>query len=68
MNIEEIVRGIVRDELTRQQPESLQPLAKFCKEQGISRVSLWRLEKSGRIQIIRIGKRCFINPQQFHVR
>jgi len=66
MSFEETVRAMITDELDKRERKSeLQPVAQFCKDKHISRVSLWRHEKQGRVKIVRIGSKLFINPDQF---
>lgn len=65
MNIDEHIREIVIDELSKRQPEELVSIEEFCKRQKISRTTLWRAEKEGKVKLARIGKRVFINTHQF---
>lgn len=65
MSLEESIRKIVVDELSKHQPEELQSISEFCKAKKISRITLWRAEKEGRIKLVRIGRKVFINPGQF---
>jgi hypothetical protein len=66
MNLEENIRKIVADELDkRQQQVEFIPVADFCKSRKISRITIWRAEKEGKIKLSRIGKKIFINPNQF---
>ena len=66
MDFEKSIRQIVSEELDRRSPAvSLQPVAKFCKEHDLNRVTVWRGEKEGRWKVVRIGRKCFINPGQF---
>lgn len=65
--IEATIRSVVADELaklTNREPK-LVPLNDFSKEKKVTRVSLWRWEKSGQIKMTRIGKRVFIDMNQF---
>lgn len=39
----------------------LEPINKFCKDVGMSRTTLWRLEKEGKIKLHRIGCRVFVD-------
>ena len=65
-SIEETIRQIVADELSkRQQNEELQSVSDFCRTKHISRVTLWRAEKEGRIKLVRIGRKVFVPSQQF---
>lgn len=67
MNLEESIRKIVVDELDkRQSPSELIPVSEFCKKQKLSRVTVWRAEKEGRIKLDRIGKKVFVNQAQFN--
>jgi len=69
MNLEESIRQIISEELDkRNQVDNLVPLAQFCKEKNLNRVTLWRAEKEGRIQLSRIGKKIFVNQSQFHIK
>lgn len=66
MSIEEHIRKIVAEELVKlQQKVELVPIAEFCKAKKISRGTLWRAEKEGRVKLTRIGARVFINQEQF---
>ena len=65
-NLEDEIKKMISAELDRRSAATeLQPVAKFCKDKNISRVSLWRHEKQGKIKIVRIGSKLFINPAQF---
>ena len=67
MNLEQSIRQIVCEELDkRTQTDTLIPLAQFCKEKNLNRVTVWRAEKEGRIKLDRIGKKIFVNQTQFH--
>lgn len=64
--LESLIRQIVADELAKtQRMGELQSIAEFCKARKISKVTLWRAEKQGRIKLVRIGKRVFIDSTQF---
>lgn len=66
MSIDEIIRKIVIEELDKRQRKSeLIPVAEFCASKKISRVTIWRAEKSGQIKLTRIGKSIFIDTNQF---
>jgi hypothetical protein len=66
MNIEETIRQIVCEEIDkREQATNLIPIADFCKNHNLSRVTVWRAEKSGKLKTVRIGKKVFVNPHQF---
>jgi len=66
MNIEETIRQIVKDELRKQEKHSsLTPVAKFCEDHNVSRVTLWRAEKKGRLKTVRIGRKVFVDDNQF---
>lgn len=66
--IEETIRQIVADELNKHhQREELQSISEFCKAKKISRITVWRAEKEGRLKLVRIGRKVFINPGQFAV-
>lgn len=63
--IEGYLKGLVAQVLGQQQRVELVPLSQFCAEKGISRVTVWRAEKRGELQLTRIGTRVFVNVQQF---
>jgi hypothetical protein len=65
MSLEESIRKIVGEEIRKagNQPEFV-PLADFCREKKISRVTVWRQEKLGTIKLSRIGRRIFVNTNQ----
>lgn len=68
MSLEETIREIARDEYSKLQQEghaNLMPAEEFCDKKEISYVTLWRAEKRGEIKLTRIGKRVFINTNQF---
>lgn len=65
MSLEENIRKIVVDELSKRQPEELQSISEFCKSKDISRITVWRAEKEGKVKLTRIGRKVFINPRQF---
>lgn len=67
MSLEETIREIARDEYSKLQQDggNLMPADEFCEKKDISYVTLWRAEKRGEIKLTRIGKRVFINTNQF---
>ena len=65
MSLEENIRKIVVDELSKRQPEELQSISEFCRTKKISRVTIWREAKKGNLKLTRIGRKVFINPRQF---
>ncbi|UYN88140.1 MAG: hypothetical protein KIT51_07815 [Cyclobacteriaceae bacterium] len=66
MSLEENIRKIVAEEIQKAGKQSdLVPLAEFCKEKNLSRVTVWRAEKQGKMKLTRIGKKVFVSPQQF---
>jgi hypothetical protein len=66
MSLEESIRKIVKDEIEkRNQKTELVPVADFCKDKNLSRITIWRGEKQGKFKLTRIGRKVFINPQQF---
>lgn len=68
MTLDEHIRKIVAEELAKHQSSAdIVPVAEFCKVKNIHRNTVWRAEKEGRIKLIRLGKKVFINPQQFIV-
>lgn len=65
-NIRNILSDLLREELHKlHRSDDLIPLAEFCRQKGISRTTLWRQERQGRLQTVRIGRRIFINSSQF---
>lgn len=67
MSLEESIRKIIAEELNRHPVNDLQPVAEFCELKNISRVTLWRAEKEGKIKLTRIGRKVFVNPNQFAI-
>lgn len=65
MSLEESIRKFIAEELDRQPVNDLQPVAKFCESKNISRVTVWRAEKEGKIKLTRIGRKVFVNLNQF---
>lgn len=65
MSLEESFQKFIADQLSKRQPEELKSVPDFCKEKKISRVTLWRAEKRGEVKLTRIGRRVFINTNQF---
>ncbi len=65
MDLEHQIRKIVQDELNKiEHMPRLVPLQKFCDDLGINRVTIWRAEKEGRLQLTRIGTRIFVDANQ----
>jgi len=64
MSIEETIRQIVTAEIQKQNKGHILSVSEFCKVNKISRVTLWRAEKEGKLKIARIGKRIFIDTNQ----
>ncbi|MFZ2904601.1 MAG: hypothetical protein WAZ98_00230 [Cyclobacteriaceae bacterium] len=61
MNFEETIREMITAELEkRDQKNQIVPVQKFCEQHDISRTTVWRAIKNGRIQASYIGKRVFI--------
>jgi hypothetical protein len=68
MNIEESIRKIVTEELDKRQSQGdIVPLEEFCRTKGISRVTVWRAERSGKLKLTRIGTKVFVNKSQFSI-
>lgn len=66
MSLEETIREIVRDEFLKlQRSDNLVSLKDFCSQKRLSRVTIWRMEKQGKIKLTRMGTRIFINTNQF---
>lgn len=68
MSFDEIMRKAVAEEIEKQQQKTERlpiPIAKFCRDTNISRATMWRREKDGTAKLIRIGRKVFIDPQQF---
>jgi hypothetical protein len=66
MSIEETIRQIVAEELDkRQTANTLIPVSEFCATHNISRVTLWRQEKAGTLKVHRVGRKTFVNINQF---
>jgi 3,4-dihydroxy-2-butanone 4-phosphate synthase len=65
MTIEETIRLIVVQELEKREGSNdLVPVAEFCEKKNISRITLWRAEKSGKLNLKRIGRKVFVNANQ----
>lgn len=61
MNIEETIRTMITVELDkRDQKNQIIPVQKFCEQHDISRTTVWRAIKDGRMQAVNIGKKVFI--------
>ncbi|MFN5169602.1 MAG: hypothetical protein ACK5DD_08255 [Cyclobacteriaceae bacterium] len=65
-DFEQSIRDIVRQEMAAAQTPVQVPVEKYCKERGLSRVTIWRAEKRGSglpdgHKIVRIGKKVFID-------
>ncbi len=66
MSIEETIRAIVTDELDkREHKKDLVPVSTFCKAHNLSRITVWRQERQGKLKVVRIGRKVFIQPNQF---
>lgn len=66
MNLEESIKQMISDELDKRQVNvELTPISIFCERNNISRTTLWRAEKAGRLQTYRIGRRVFVKGNQF---
>lgn len=60
-NWEESFKVFIRDEVQKLEKKNHHiPVAQFCKENNISRVTLWRAEKNGTLKLQRIGKKVFV--------
>lgn len=65
-SIEETIRKIVGEEIDkRDRIVNLTDIDTFCREKGVSRVTLWRQRKAGQLKTINIGSRIFIDMNQF---
>lgn len=66
MTLDETIRMMINEELDkRERKTDLVRISDFCKSKNISRTTLWRAEKEGRLTMTRIGKKVFINMNQF---
>lgn len=66
MSIEETIRELINQELDkRTQSADIVPVEQFCQDKGVSRITIWRAEKEGRLKVVRIGKRKFIDTRQW---
>lgn len=64
--LEKIIREIVGDELDkRQQTINLMSVSEFCKKHSFNRTTVWRLEKQRKIKTVRLGKKVFVDLNQF---
>lgn len=63
--LENIIQEMVSRELAKHQSNELIPISEFCRQAKVSRITLWRQEKQGMIKLTRIGRKVFVNPQQF---
>lgn len=66
MNLEDHIRKIVVDELSKRQPPELVSISQFCKTKNVSRVTVWRAERAGRLKLTRIGRKVFVKTDQFN--
>lgn len=63
---EKSIKQLIAEELDRRQKENeLISLADFCSRFNVSRTTVWRAEKGNKLKCVRIGKKIFINPNQF---
>ena len=58
-----VIREMIVQELDKIKTPNLIPINQFCKEKGVSRVTLWRAEKQGRIRLSRIGRKIFVDQE-----
>jgi predicted DNA-binding transcriptional regulator AlpA len=63
--IENYLRKLTEQVLAERHPGDILPLNEFCEKKNISRATVWRAEKRGEIKLTRIGRRIFVNLQQF---
>jgi hypothetical protein len=66
MSLEDHIRKIVVDELSKHQPAELVSISQFCKAKNVSRVTVWRAERAGRLKLTRIGRKVFVKTDQFY--
>jgi len=65
-DFETFIRGIVREEMNNYTQKVVHvPAQQFCKDRNISRTKLWRDEKKGIVKVDRIGRKVFVNLNQF---
>jgi hypothetical protein len=65
MSIEDQIQKIVNECVSSRHAVNLVEASDFCQKKNISRVTLWRAEKRGEVKLTRIGRRVFINLDQF---
>lgn len=66
MNFEETIQKMISEEFDRREKSaSIIPVAEFCKTHNLSRVTVWRAEREGKLQTTRIGRKVFVKANQF---
>lgn len=66
MNLEETLQQMISVELDkREQANQIVPVQKFCEQHNISRTTLWRAARDGRVQTVNIGRKVFVKSNQF---
>jgi hypothetical protein len=66
ISLEDNIRRIVDEQLDKRHlKDELIPVREFCEKHDVSRVTLWRAEREGKLQTTRIGRKVFINSSQF---
>lgn len=68
LSIDDYIRQRVDEELANRPKVELIPVDQFCKNMGLSRVTIWRQEKLGKIYLTRIGDKIFVNMEQFAIK
>lgn len=64
MSIDEQIRKIVVEELEKRLTPELIPVPEYCKKNNIHRSTVWRAAKKGKVKLVQIGKKAFIDPKQ----
>ena len=60
-----LIRKIIIEELGNREQNNLIHQSDFCKNNNISRTTIWRMQKEGKLKIIKLGRKVFIQTNQF---
>lgn len=66
--ITEVLRAILKEELNSiaaSNAPQLVSLKKFLADSSMSRTTVWRAEKEGKIKLSRVGRRILVDLNQF---
>lgn len=63
--IEESISDLVKGAIQNATSSPLIPVQKFASSHNLSMTTIWRQEKAGAIKITRVGRKRFVNLNQF---